>query len=646
MRLPVFASVCLAIVPFFTVATARADTIQPTTSPSSAPATQPTRGKAQSLFDPARHLRVDEVRPGMKGYFLTVLSGSKIERFECEVISILHNSFGPSQSVVMIRALGDVMGHYVSIAGCSGSPVYLYDDTGNARLLGAYAYGYDLAKDPIIGVQPIEYMLTLTQPPPGADDTGTRPPATLSSWSLLDAGCIPGLSRFAKQSQMLQDVQEPSHGLAPRLKPMTVPLSVRGLNPSTLDRLGPALRQAGFEPLLAPGGLSGVAPTTQPSTVVRLEPGSVLAAAVLTGDLELTALGTCTEVIDGRAFGFGHPFNGEGITSIPMGAGRVDLVMPLLSNSFKIGGIGGETGAIDLDGTYGVAGQIGAKATTIPISIQVLNNERGLDRTFRFQAALHRTFSPMMIATALQAAVTADQQLPVEYTARYDVKLVFRGGKTVVLNDIATSLGGFEIGGDAAWPVATLMNNPFANVPIDSVEARVVLEPRVRDAEIQQASVTPTVARPGETVRVHIRFKRHKADGFLKTIDVPLPDDLPDGDYTLSLSDAESHLSEMATLEPQRFVARDATELFDTIQSLAQMKHNDRLYVRLSGIGQDVSIGRTALRKLPASKRALLQTSGRPDTAEAAGSIAFAVPMDVAVRGTTQVSFTVRRKLP
>ena len=42
------------------------------------PATQP------SLFDPNRHMHVSEVRPGMKGYGLSVFAGTKIEKFDVE----------------------------------------------------------------------------------------------------------------------------------------------------------------------------------------------------------------------------------------------------------------------------------------------------------------------------------------------------------------------------------------------------------------------------------------------------------------------------------------------------------------------------------------------------------------------------------
>src|SRR5687767_6183416 len=48
-----------------------------------APATLP------ALFDPARHMRVSEVRDGMRGYGLSVFKGTKIERFDVEVMSVL-----------------------------------------------------------------------------------------------------------------------------------------------------------------------------------------------------------------------------------------------------------------------------------------------------------------------------------------------------------------------------------------------------------------------------------------------------------------------------------------------------------------------------------------------------------------------------
>ena len=115
---------------------------------------------SQALFDPARHMRVSEVRPGMTGYGLSVFNGTTIDKFDVEVVSVLHN-FNPKHDVILVKCRGQNLEHTGAVGGMSGSPIYLTDDQGRKRLAGAFAYGFPMAKDPIGGVQPIEYMLQL-----------------------------------------------------------------------------------------------------------------------------------------------------------------------------------------------------------------------------------------------------------------------------------------------------------------------------------------------------------------------------------------------------------------------------------------------------------------------------------------------------
>ena len=56
-------------------------------------------------FDAKRHMRVDEVKEGMRGYGLSVFRGTKIERFDVEVISVLKN-FNPKHDVILVRLAG------------------------------------------------------------------------------------------------------------------------------------------------------------------------------------------------------------------------------------------------------------------------------------------------------------------------------------------------------------------------------------------------------------------------------------------------------------------------------------------------------------------------------------------------------------
>src|SRR5437868_1419884 len=152
------ATLLLGLLPAIAVAAEKAHPGQSSGSPSGRP--------TDSLFDPSRHMRVAEVRPGMKGYGLSVFSGTKIEPFDVEVISVLHN-FNPKYDVVLIKCKGANLELTGAVAGMSGSPIYLKDDQGHDRMIGAFAYGWPMTKEPLAGVQPIEYMLTLP--------AGTRP---------------------------------------------------------------------------------------------------------------------------------------------------------------------------------------------------------------------------------------------------------------------------------------------------------------------------------------------------------------------------------------------------------------------------------------------------------------------------------------
>src|SRR5450631_2124839 len=56
---------------------------------------------AQGDAKPAT-IPVSEIKDGMKGYGLTVFKGTDPERFDVEVVGVLHN-FRPSQELILIK---------------------------------------------------------------------------------------------------------------------------------------------------------------------------------------------------------------------------------------------------------------------------------------------------------------------------------------------------------------------------------------------------------------------------------------------------------------------------------------------------------------------------------------------------------------
>jgi hypothetical protein len=260
-----------------------------------------------SLFDPARHMHVSEVHPGMTGYGLTVFKGSKIEKFDVEVLSVLKD-FNPQDDVVLIRCKGAYMDHVGSVAGMSGSPIYLRDAEGRDRMIGAFAYGWPLTKDPVAGVQPIEYMLALPSPrsspttSPGLEggkgpvSTQVMPAAGRATWSMKSVALmmqaryravhhlLAGLGRSDASTTGNESLTGEGDSL-PRLMPLTTPLMASGLSSRLMDELAPQFKSMGLT-MLQSGGGSGGASAPQ-GTGLPLQPGSVLAVPLLTGDADV-----------------------------------------------------------------------------------------------------------------------------------------------------------------------------------------------------------------------------------------------------------------------------------------------------------------------------------------------------------------------
>ena len=66
----------------------------------------------------------------------------------------------------------------------------------------------------------------------------------------------------------------------------------------------------------------------------------------MSGDLEIGATGTVTEIDGDRVYAFGHPFYGLGPTQFPMTRAHVLTVLPSLANSTKIASTGEVIGTV------------------------------------------------------------------------------------------------------------------------------------------------------------------------------------------------------------------------------------------------------------------------------------------------------------
>jgi len=604
-----------------------------------------------TLFDPARHMHVSEVRPGMTGYGLSVFHGAKIERFDVEVVSVLKN-FNARSDVVLIRCKGDYLEHTGSIAGMSGSPIFLTDAAGHDRMIGAFAYGWPLTKDPVAGVQPIEYMLQLPMDETAAAQSGASGASRAiadrsggmhrSAWSMNDAGMLPLAWRgfhdrpadSAKPgaSALLGD------GRAVRIEPLATPLMTSGMSTALFDRLNARFRAAGLTPLQA--GVGGSSGANAGAADIRLEPGSVLAVPLLTGDLEMTAIGTVTEVLGNRVWGFGHPFNNEGPISLPMGSGEINGVIANLQTSFKLGSMSQARGTLSVDGSVGVGGITGASPQTASIELSVQAADGSPEKTYHFAASRHAKFTPLIAASAFAAAAAGSSELPQFNTVDYDMQLAFDNGQTVRLVNRAVNSTSQDLFGDAAVVMQAASDNPFQRVLLKKAVGSVTVRPIAHAAQITDVNLPKSKYHPGDKIRAFVAYQPFHGDQAVTAVEMDLPRELPHGQYQLVISDAVRYFADEQQSRPFRFVAENVDDVFSILKDVAGIREN-ALYMRLMRTPDGVAIGHTALPHLPASRRDILLAAGSSNMTPFISSRVRIIPTELVMAGSAEFTIDV-----
>jgi hypothetical protein len=529
------------------------------------------RADTPALFDPNRHMRVDEVRPGMKGYGLTVFQGTKIDRFDVEVVSVLHK-FNPKYDVVLIRCTGEKLEHTGPVSGMSGSPIFLRDEQGRERMIGAFAYGWPMVKDPIAGVQPIEYMLSFPTKATGGDGVVggmiKQPNAPKAEgkihWSLAESsdfrkliGLEPSRATSSIRATAPRALSAGSEN-ADQMQPLVTPLLATGLPSPLVEKFGAIFRENGLALLQAGGG----AGNSDENSSAKIEPGSVLASPILTGDMELSAVGTCTEVVGDYVVGFGHPFNNEGKIELPFSSGEIQGVVARLDQSFKLGSASKVRGTLINDQIFGVAGKFGEAPPMIPIDFRVSYTDGTRDAEYHFNAAQHAKLTPLVASLALNAAISSARDLPQYHTIEYALNLEFANGKSIKLSNVDVNVEPMILLMMLGLPMQAASENPFERVAIKRVEGTIKVTPQARSAQILYVNVPKLKYRPGETLKAYVNYRPFRAAESIMPIELELPRDLPDGTYRLVVSDWQRYFGDEIASEPFKFSAENATEVF------------------------------------------------------------------------------------
>ncbi len=614
-----------------------------------------------------RYLHHSHLKRGMKGYGLSVFAGTKIERFDVEIVSVITN-MGPQQDAILARCTGQNLEQTGIIAGMSGSPVFVTDPRdGKDKMIGAVAFGWSLQKEPLGGIQPITQMIATTgflpRDPkdklpvasapadaaprgPGQADSPPSAPRPAMGPSLprefLDVALDPRKRNFAEWALERRQARQAaaSHRTA-GLVPLATPLMVSGLSTPSLQHLADALVPLGLQPL-AGGGASGAVQAD--AAGVRLEPGSAVCIPMVTGDADWSGVGTVTDVVDGRVLVFGHSMFSEGDLKMPMGTGVIHTVVSKLDTSFKLGATLQITGATERDEYAAVLGRLGEKAPTIPMRVTVEWKDLGRTQQFEYHIIRHPWITPLLAYFMVAESTRGQHELPPEHTVRHAVSVdygplgIYRAENSASGADLGAAVS------DVTRPIALLCENPLTP-PIypQAIDVRVIVEARDHSAELLDLALDADRYRPGQTVHGTLTVRRFRGRREPLRVAFALPEDLPEGDYELTVGDAASALYGRMREAPHRFDPRTGEELFQALQESVR-PCTTCLYLRLRTPQEHLAVARKELRNLPGSRAGLLREAARDEATPFAESIEQTQDIPFLPAGEVAGTFTVSKR--
>lgn len=588
-------------------------------------ATPRTTAKGDVPFDSAKMMRVAELRPGMKGYGLTVFSGVRPERFDAEVVGVRHRAF-PGDDMILCRLSHPLLEDIGVVAGMSGSPVFM-----DGKLIGAVAYGWGFSKEALAGVTPIESMLEVfnttsrdLRDPYDSAGGGFRAYNTFMEMRRTLSPARVGAAQPASATEFragdVDDSARSRYNLPDNfaLEPLATPLYVSSATPFTLGILREAFSGFSIQPV-ALGASGGGAPsaiaenspggpvTDLQALADELSGGYGLAIPLVEGDFSIAGVGTVSFREGDRLVAFGHPMFQNGIVAYPMAPARVNSIVRSAQRPFKLGESLGQVGIVRQDRHPAIGGVFGDYARMFPVHVSVEDPEYRGRRDFHYRVWDDREMGPTLAMTVMTESLASAARAGGDTAVLYSYTAAFDDGTTLTVEDyVVDQFGGGTAGVAAGADLGVMANNPYKRVRPVSVEFTARVAGKYPEAQLLSASVDRLSYRPGEQIEVTWELQPYRKPVERITFSVALPEDLPDGDYQLTVCDSMGRQGLDNARDPGGERIRDYPGL---VRMLTRNYPRNRIYVALQDRDTGASVNGRELPRLPGSVISTLESS-------------------------------------
>ena len=548
---------------------------------------------------------LEDLRPGMKGVARTVFSGTDTQEFGVEILGVLPGFPGPRQSAIIAKLSGPLVDRTGVFAGMSGSPVYI-----DGKVVGAIAFSFPFAKEPIAGITPIKQMIDLFNKGTQNDNPKPKEPRPVSFAQLAAVDWKPDLPKPAISGASLVAPVSSGSPLLPllgqQMAPIATPLVFSGITQESLSMFAPQLMANGLLPVSGVGGAAAITPLAEVNANT-FPPGSSITVQLVRGDYSLAAAGTVTMRDGDRIYAFGHPFLSLGASDMPMSESSVVTVIPNANNSFKLAVPGRMVGSISQDRASGIYGLLGQSPKMIPVKVN-LHTSRDRTETYSYEIANDSFLTPLLLNITVFNTITSSERALGDSTISVEGEIRVKGQEAIKIDRrFSANNSALLAAGSIAAPVGTLLTSGFDDVQLDGITLDISSSETKYAGTLERITLDRTEVQRGEKVEVQAYVRTESGKQFVQRIPLKIPDDAALGQLLVFVGDGGALQEGSAA---KAFVPTDLSQL---VRAINTTKKTDRLYVKLFRITNGAVIGTSELPNLPPSVVATLnsdRTSG------------------------------------
>lgn len=534
---------------------------------------------------------LDEVKPGMKGKGKTVFLGGDIEEFDAEILGVIKNN-QPKKSIILARLSGRGLEDTGIIQGMSGSPIYI-----DGKLIGAVAYSFPFAKEPIAGITPIDEMLAIPEQPAPSRSSALSVLPFRENLTLAD---LMGIHKELAEARPFRISQGQT------MAPIGVPLVFGGFSPGVIEEVRPLLVRSGFHPMN--GGSSVQTAFPAPSGGTTLKEGDPVAVELVGGDLSVAAFGTVTHVDGERILAFGHPLYNLGKVDLALAKANVLTVIPSLQSSFKLAALGDRLGRFFQDRPAGLLGELGKMPQTVPLEIRLYESS-GPAREFKIDLANDRLLTPLLVNMTVASLLSSEQRSLGDLSFGLDGYVYLDNGASVHLEDLFSGNLDTAVTGLSGLLTAVvyyLNNNEFETVGIHRISLTIRAVEEAKFCTLERVWLDKYEVSAGERIQVKIYGRAFGGQTFNEEVVVEAPP-LPAGsEFQLLIADAASvHQIEALQYRVQDFVPRSLSQL---IRILNNLRKQNRVYFKMMASRPGLFVKGEEMPNLPPSMKSLFSS--------------------------------------